>query len=207
MQAHGFGILHGHVAKSADTRDHHPLPRTGVGDLEALVHRYPGAEDGRDLFEGHLLGQDADIVGIGQDVFGVAAIDRIPGVLLLGTESFPARQAVLAASAGAVQPGHPDAIAFLDPPHTVAHCGDVADAFVSGDEGQRRPHRPVALYRVKIGVADAACLDLHQNLAGTGQWHLHFFDTQWLAVGMRDGGFHGLVHGSLLCVGTGSLCV
>ena len=45
--------------------------------------------------------------------------------------------------------------------------GDDADAFVAGDERQRRLHRPVAACRVQIGVADAGSENPHQHFVWT----------------------------------------
>ncbi|MCY1450236.1 hypothetical protein D9M71_670250 [compost metagenome] len=105
---------------------------------------------------------------------------------------------MFAAAARGVQPGHADAIAFLDAAYPGAHRGDEADALVAGDEGQARFHRPVALGGVQVGVADARGFDLHQDLPGAGQGNLHFLDPQGLAKGVDYGGFHGLVHGTHL---------
>ena len=61
-----------------------------------------------------VVGQVADIVRIGDDVFGEAAVHRIAGVLLLLAQRLPAAQAVPAVAAGGVEPGHADPVAFLD---------------------------------------------------------------------------------------------
>ncbi|MNP53184.1 hypothetical protein D3C76_1476350 [compost metagenome] len=103
-----------------------------------------------------------------------------------------------AMAAGGIEPGHPDAVAFLDAGDAGAHCRDVAHAFVAGNEGQARLHRPVAFGGMQVGVADAGGLDLHQDLPGAGQGKLHFLDPQRFAQGVDHRGFRGLVHGTHL---------
>ena len=172
VQPHRLGVLHRDMTEAADAGDHHPLAGACTGDLEALVDSDTGAENRRDLVELDVLRQDANVVRVGQHVFGVAAIDRVAGVLLAFAEGFPASQAVLAAAAGGVQPGHADAIALLHPGHAGTHRRDVANAFMAGNERQGRFHRPVALGSVQVGVADAGGGDLHQDLTGAGHRHL-----------------------------------
>ncbi|MCY1293477.1 hypothetical protein D9M70_427380 [compost metagenome] len=195
VQAHGLRVLHGDMAEPADAGDRHPLAGARPGFLEALVHGDARAEDRRDLGEADLFRQDTDEVGVRQHIFGITAVYRIAGVLLLFAEGFPAGQAVFAAAAGGVQPGHADAVAFLHPGHPGAHRGDVADALVPGNERQARLHRPVALGGVQVGVADAGRLDLHQHLPGAGQGDFHFLDPQRFAEGVDYRGFHGLGQG------------
>ncbi len=168
VQAHGAGVLHGDVTEAAYTGDGHPLAGPRPGFLEALVHRHPGTEDRRDLEEVDVLRQDADVVGVSQHVLGIAAVDRVAGVLLALAKRLPAGQAVLAAATGAVQPGHADTVALLDPGHAAADRHHVANPFMTGNERQARLHRPVALGCVQVGVADAGSLDLHQNLPRAG---------------------------------------
>lgn len=200
VQAHGPGVLHGDVAEAADAGDRHPLAGARVGLLEPLVDGDAGAEDRRDFSEFDVFRQNSDVVRVGQYVFGIAAVHRVAGVLLALAEGLPAGQAVLAAAAGGVQPGDADPVAFLHSGHSAAHRGDVADAFVTGNERQRRLHRPVALGGMQVGVADAGGFDLHQYLPGAGQRNLDFLDPQRRAVGVHDRGFHGLWqgHGHLL---------
>ena len=207
VQAHGPRVLHGDVAEAADTGDRHPLAGARPGFLEALVHRHAGAKDRRNFQKIDVFRQDTDVVRISQHVFGVATVDRITGVLLALAQGFPAGQAVLAAAAGGVEPGHADTVAFLDPRDAAADRRHVANALVAGNERQTRFHRPVTLGGVQVGVTDARGLDFHQNLPGAGQWGVHLLDTQRLPEGVDDGGFHGLVHVLFLLHASGaSVC-
>ena len=55
-----------------------------------------------------------DVVGIGEEVLGEAAILGIAAELRLGADRLPGRQAILAMTAGGIEPGHADPVALLD---------------------------------------------------------------------------------------------
>jgi hypothetical protein len=92
--------------------------------------------------------------------------------LLLVAQSLPAIHAVVAASARVAEPGHRDAVTDGDLVSAVTdgvlarrELGDDADPLVAGDERRRGLGRPVAVRGVDVGVAQAACLDLHAHLS------------------------------------------
>jgi hypothetical protein len=172
----------------------HPVVGLGIRDLEALVDGDAGAKDGGAFDEADIARQTPDIVGIGHDILGESAVHRIAGVLLLGAERLPAAEAMLAVAAGGVEPGHADPIALLHVPDGRAHGGDVADAFVTRDEGRAWLDRPVALGGMQIGVADAGGRDFHQDLIVGRLRDGHFFDCQRLAEFADDSRLHGLGH-------------
>src|SRR5207342_2479983 len=149
--------------------------------LQALVDGDAGAQHRRDLDEANILRQVTDIARVGQRVLGKAAVHRIAGVLLLRAQRLPAPKAVFAVTAGRMQPRNADAVAFLDVADARADRDHVAHALVTGDEGRRWLHRPVALGRVQVGVAHAARFDLYQHVAGPGPRHGDFLDHQGLA--------------------------
>lgn len=72
---------------------------------------------------------------------------------------------MFAAPAGIVQPRHACEIALTQALDTAAERGDHADTLVPRDEWQPRLHRPVAVGRVQVCVADAAGLHLEQHFA------------------------------------------
>ena len=82
----------------------------------------------------------------------------------------------------------------LTPRHAGADGRDDACAFVTGNERQRRLHRPVAVRCVEVRVADAARDDLDQDLAGPGCRDRHFLDRERLAERADHGRFHRLRH-------------
>src|SRR3546814_6292446 len=92
-------------------------PSDLLGGLQSLVDGDARAEDRRNVEEVDIVGKVTNIVGIGEDIFGKAAIDRIAGVLLFVAKRLPATQAMHAMPAGGVEPGHADPVAFL-------HMGD-----------------------------------------------------------------------------------
>ncbi|MCY1240223.1 hypothetical protein D9M72_530600 [compost metagenome] len=182
------------MAEAADAGDHHPLAGPRIGDLQSLVDRHARAQDRRDLDKADLVGQQPHVVGIGDDIFAIAAVDGIAGVLLLLAQRFPALQAVLAIAAGAVEPGHADAVAFFHAGHAAAHGGNKAHAFVAGDEGQGGFDRPVAVGGVQVGMADARGFDLYLDLAGAGLGNRNFVDRERRAEFTHHRGFHRCRH-------------
>lgn len=101
-------------------------------------------------------------------------------------------------AAGGVQPGHADAVAFLDPGNAGADLGDIPDTFMAGDERERGLDRPVAIGRMQVGMANAGSHDPHENLAGRDFRHIDFLNDQGLAEGMDNGRFHFFRHDALL---------
>ena len=95
---------------------------------------------------------------------------------------------------GGVQPGHSDAIAFPNPAHPLPDRRDIADAFVTGDEGRRRLHRPVAGGGVQIRVTHTGCHHLHEDLAGADLGDRDILYLKGSAERVDDGGFHHLGH-------------
>ena len=108
----------------------------------------------------------SDIIGVAEHIFGEAAIHGIARVLLFLTERFPATEAMLAMSAGGIEPGYADAVALLDVPDAHADGDDVSYTLVTRDEGRLRLDRPVALNGMEVRVADARRRDLNKNLPG-----------------------------------------
>ena len=136
----------------------------------------------------------ADIVRIGEDIFGETAVDRIAGVLLALAQRLPAAQAMHTLAAGGIEPGNADAVAFLDVGDARSDRGDMADAFMAGNEGRVGLDRPVALGRVQIGVAHAGRGDLHEDLARSDRWDRCLLNDQRLAECADDGRLHGSCH-------------
>ena len=100
-------------------------------------------------------------------------------------------------AAGGVKPRDADAVAFLDAFDVAPDLGDGADTFMAGDEGRAWLHRPVALRRVQIGMANAACRDLDDDPGVGKRRALDIAYIERLSEFPNDGCFH---HGSLLFV-------
>ena len=104
-----------------------------------------------------------------EHVLGVAAVDASSRCCAGARHSVSQPDdAVLALAARPAEPRDGDAVAFGDARDAGTDPLHDADAFVPGDEGRRRLHRPVAVRGVDVGVAQARCLHLHQHLAGPG---------------------------------------
>jgi len=194
MHAHGLGILYGHVAKTADARDNHPFAGAHFGFLQALVDGDAGAEHRGRRTEFEIVRQATDKVRVGEAILGKGAIDRIAGVLLAAAQRFPAGAAGRAATAGGVQPRNADTVAFLDAGYAGTELGDIADAFMAGNEGRVRLDRPVAIGGVQVGMADAGRFVLDEDLARSRLRNGHLLDHQRLAEFTDDGSFHHLGH-------------
>ncbi len=193
-QAHGLGVLDRQVSQAAAAGDGHPLAGLRLGLLDALVGSDPRADQGRGLFGAEALGNVRDVVGVGQDVLGEAAIPGVAAELGLSANGLPRGQAVFAVTAGRVEPGHADSVALLDDGHPGAQCDNDADRLVTGNEGRGRLQRPVAVRGMQVGVADAARFGLHQNLAWSGRWDIPFLEHQRLSDRGDDRGLHLVGH-------------
>ena len=145
-------------------------PGLRLGLLDALVGGDAGADERRGLLgvkAGRYVG---DVVRVGDDVLGKAAVLGVAAELRLGAHRLPGRQAILAMTASRVEPGHADPVALLDDRDAGADRGDEADGLMARNERQLGLQRPVAGRGMEIGVADAAGLGLDQDLAGAGRW-------------------------------------
>ena len=136
-----------------------------------------------------------DVVRIGDDVFGKAAVLGVSAELGFRAHRLPCRQAIFAVSAGRVEPGHAHAIARLHRGHARADGGYQADAFVARRERRLGLHRPVAFCGMEVGVAYAAGLGLDQDLARSGRGNVVLPEHQGLAELLDDGGVHLAGHG------------
>ena len=78
--------------------------------------------------------------------------------------------------ASAVQPRDSHAIAFLQMSHARAQFSHKSRAFVSRDKRQSGFDRPIAISRMQVGVADAACDHLNQRLSRPWIWNWNFLN-------------------------------
>jgi len=135
-------------------------------------------------------GNVRDVVRVGDDELGEAAVLGVAAELRLGAHGLPRRQAVLAVSARRVQPRHPDPLAFLDLGDSRAHRDDAPDALVARREWQRRLERPVASRRVEIRVANPARLGLDQDLPRPGRRDRNLAKHERLTEFLDEGSLH-----------------
>jgi len=72
-----------------------------------------------------------------------------------------------------------------------AHGHHGADTFVTGNKGQGRFNRPVAINGVQIGMANATGRYLSQNLSGARRRNGDLLKLQRLTIPVQNGGLHG----------------
>ena len=142
----------------------------------------------------------ADIIGIPQHILGIAAVDEVAGVAPLLAHRLPAGHAEFALAAGVVQPRHADQIALLDVGDAGPECRDGADALVTGNQGQLRLHRPIAVHGVQVGVADTTRRHLDQYLARPGRGYGHILDHERVPELVHACRLHRFRHGLVLHV-------
>jgi hypothetical protein len=195
MQAHRLGVLDGNVAQPANAGDRDPLAGFRFGLLDALVCRDAGAEDRRHCREIRIARQPPDI-GRGSDhIFGEAAIDTIACIVLRLAQTIPPRHAILAPTAGIVQPSDTDRVSLFQSGDPGADRRNDTRTFMTGDKGKRGLDRPIAVGRVEVSVAHAGRDDLDQNLAPSRRRDRHLLDLQGLAECVHHRRFHHLRHG------------
>ncbi len=107
-------------------------------------------------------------LNVGHDVFGVAAVQGGPGLVLVRAVDEVAAAAEVALAAVAGQVAESDAFAGLPGRHALADRVDDADDLVSRHD-RRRGIAQQALGREEVGMAHAAAQDLDADLAGAGR--------------------------------------
>ena len=173
-------------------------PGLRLGLLDALVGGDTGADEGRGLLGVEAGRYVGDVVRIGDEILGKAAILSVAAELRLGADRLPGRQAMLAMTAGRVEPWHADAVALFDDRDAGADRGDAADGLMTRNERQLGLQRPVAGRGMKVGVAHAAGLGLDQDLARAGRRDIDLHAHQRLAELLDERSLHLLGHGSFL---------
>src|SRR5215469_3059975 len=84
-------------------------------------------------------------------------------------------------AARAVQPRDTDSVAFLQMCNTRTERNNDPRSFVSGREGNVWLHRPIAVSRVQVSVADPTCDNFYQGLPGPWYGHRNLSYHQRLA--------------------------
>ena len=158
-----FRVLNGEMPEAANADDSKSLSGLGLPPAQARPNRVTGAENRRGLFIAECFGQEHGGVGVSEHVFCVAAGNLHAGAHGLLAEDWLAASAPLAAAARVLNPGNADPVA--DPPrcHAGADCDDLADRFMA--KSTRKITRKLSTSLVHISVAQAASMDLDENLA------------------------------------------
>ena len=140
-------------------------PALASVSLMPFVGGDPCTDERRGLLGAEAGGHMRDIIRIGENVLGEATVLGVAAELRLRAYRLPGRQAMLAMTAGRIEPRHAHTVTLFDDRHARPNGGDQSDALMAGNEGKRRLQRPVALGGMKIGVAYPAGLGLDKDLA------------------------------------------
>jgi len=135
---------------------------------------------------------------VGEGVFRVRSVHGVTGVLLARAERFPTADAVLAVTARGVKPGNAHPITLFYRGDALPQVRHVTHPLVAGYKGQLGLDRPVAVGGMNVGMADATCHDLHQNLPFSGLRHRDLFNRKRFTELANERGFHGFTHNCFL---------
>ena len=113
------------------------------------------AEQRRRFGVGIALGNAKTVASIGNSIFGIAAVDLVPGKARRGAEVFLAAAAKLAFAAGPSEPGNADPIAERKIAAASTERDDITDDLVTEHERQFR-FRQLSIDDVKVGAANPA---------------------------------------------------
>ena len=94
-----------------------------------------------------------------------------------------------------MEPGNSDRISFPEVRHAGPELRDDAGGFVARDERQGRPHRPIPLRRMKVGMAHTAGHHLDQDFARPGFGYRDLLNGKRLAEFRDHRGSHRTGHG------------
>ena len=133
------------------------------------------------MFVVDLLRQRVSKIFTNDRVLGITAVAIPAGKLRVRTKILEVLPAIAADAVGSAQPCNSDAIAGFEPMALRAKLFDDTDDLMSGNDA-RMFGREVALRKVKIGAADAAGDDPHQDfaLARNGTRFIH--ETQRIGL-------------------------
>jgi hypothetical protein len=194
-QFRGLGILNGQVTESAKARDSDPFARLRRSLLDLLVSGDSSTDQWRGIRSRNDARHMRKVIRVGEDVLCKTPVPGVAAELRQSAHRLPAFQAVLAVPTRRRQPGHPDPVALLYNGHARSYGGDQTDAFMARNERECGPHRPVAMGRVKVGVADAAGFGVDQNLAWLGRGDVPFQKRQRFSELLDNCGVHLERHG------------
>src|SRR5215831_14696866 len=166
-EPHPRRVLDAQVAEPAEAEDRDEVARPGTAVAQRVERCHAGAHQRRGVWRGQLRGHPCEGRRRGDQVVGVAAVERDASHLRAGLAG--EKVAATAVVAGEAVPGVPtdaDALAGLPPLRDVlAHGVDHTDHLVPRD-ARKGDAGPLALLGKDIAVADAAGLDLDPH----GPW-------------------------------------
>jgi hypothetical protein len=162
-EAHFRGILNAEMPESTQTHYRDYLARTRSAISQTVERRDTGAHQRRGLFGGQLVGHPGDRFGAREHVVGIASIGRDAGYQRegLASEKVPVA-AIIAVTAIAAVPSHPDTLSRLPVRHARANRIDVPHHFVSRNSRELDTGKFTFLGH-HVAVADSTSLNLDSD--------------------------------------------
>src|SRR5215469_16575573 len=176
------------MSKTADPEHGYALMGLGIGPAQPTIDRVTSTEDWSCLLIGNLFGNEISHVGIHQHVLGVPALGVNSCRLEIGTEHFATPLAPFTASACGLNPGGTHAVAYFPHGNVGGRGNNLADWLVAKDSWEGAGQ--VSKRLMDIGVADAACMHLHEHLVRAGLRLRNVFDLPRTIHSGRDRSLH-----------------
>src|SRR5215472_2684637 len=148
--------------------------RLRISPAQPAIHCVTRAEDGCCLLIRNLVGNQIGCGGIHWHVLGMSALCFNACALQIGTEHSAATLAPFASSTRGLNPGGTHAVPHLSRGDVGGHGNNLADRLVAEDSGEWSGQ--VSKRLVYVGIADAACMHLHEHLIGSGLRLRNIFD-------------------------------
>ena len=174
VETHRFGELNAQVPKAADAEDRNPIARLRLGPAESRPDGVPGTENRRGLLICETLRYEHRRIRVRQHVLGVTAADLHACPDPVGAKHGLAARTPLASSARRLPPRYADAVPHLAARDRRADGDDLTDRLVT-EYPWKRP-REFASRLMHIRVANAAGLDLEDDLCRSRLWRWHVLD-------------------------------
>ena len=176
------------MAEAADAENGDEVAWSGAAFAKGVEGGYAGAEQGRGLFCRQLVGDRSQSAFRHDYVVGVATVNGDSRDQAVAAADHVAAPAGVAVTAVAAEPADTDPLADLPRDHAFTERVDRSCDFMTRHPGVLDPGH-MTLNREGVGVADAAGLHTHPNLARAGLTQLTLHQLEGLTwTGNLDGG-------------------
>ena len=158
-------------------------------ELPRAVSDEPGTHQRSRLRVGVLRGNGERVGGVGGDVFGITAVERVAGETGPIAQVLLAAAAELATPARGAEPGYADTVADLEAGNVRADGHDAPDDLVAWND-VRLWIGEFAIDYVQIGAADGAGRDAQQDVVARGRRHRALDLSERFARAVKGHGRH-----------------
>src|SRR6185503_888038 len=111
------------------------------------------------------------------------------------TECFPTRQAELAVTTSAMQPGDANTVAQFQMCNTGPECNHDSRSFMSGRKRKRWFYWPVSIRRMQIGVTNSTRKYFHEHLSRPRAGYRNFSNNEGFTKFFNYRGLHRFWYG------------